>query len=194
MGGEFKLTPAQINSIKTLIDQFNQLLFVGERVPDTPVPGMRWFQPSTETLYYWDGNNFINFSTNIDWNNIQNKPTTFPPSLHGASAHSGFIGTLSQISDVTISATNLNSLDDGANSTLHYHDSDRDRANQFGTQAISTVSGLQTALDGKANISNGNTVPTGGNDNDLYIYDDGLGDLRLYAKVNGVWAYTTLTP
>lgn len=33
--------------------------------------------------------------------------------------------------------------------TLHYHDSDRNRANHTGSQAISTVTGLQTALDNK---------------------------------------------
>ena len=50
-----------------------------------------------------------------------------------------------------ISDTNATDLTDGGDTTLHYHASDRDRTNHTGTQAISTVSGLQTALDNKAN-------------------------------------------
>lgn len=52
-----------------------------------------------------------------------------------------------------LTQTNHNDLTDGNSSTLHYHSSDRDRANHTGTQAISTVSGLQGALDSKLNIS-----------------------------------------
>ena len=50
-----------------------------------------------------------------------------------------------------ISDVNATDLTDGGDTTLHYHASDRDRTNHTGTQAISTVSGLQTALDNKAN-------------------------------------------
>lgn len=52
-----------------------------------------------------------------------------------------------------ISDANATDLTDGGASTLHYHTSDRDRANHTGAQAISTVTGLQTALDGKASSS-----------------------------------------
>ena len=52
-----------------------------------------------------------------------------------------------------MTVANLNSLDDGVNSTLHFHNTDRDRANHTGTQAISTVTGLQTALDNKLDDS-----------------------------------------
>ena len=48
-----------------------------------------------------------------------------------------------------ISDINATDLTDNGDSTLHYHASDRDRANHTGEQAISTVTGLQTALDGK---------------------------------------------
>ena len=48
--------------------------------------------------------------------------------------------TQSQITDTTITATNLNILDDGADTTLHFHDSDRARANHTGTQLLSTIS------------------------------------------------------
>ena len=47
---------------------------------------------------------------------------------------------LSNITDVTMTVANLNSLDDGVNSTLHFHDSDRARANHTGTQTRSTIS------------------------------------------------------
>ncbi|WPZ08777.1 hypothetical protein [Roseivirga spongicola] len=48
-----------------------------------------------------------------------------------------------------ISDANATDLTDGGDSSLHYHSSDRDRANHTGSQAISTVSGLQTALESK---------------------------------------------
>lgn len=61
--------------------------------------------------------------------------------------------TLANVTDVTMTVANLNSLDDWVNSTLHFHDTDRDRVNHTGTQAISTVTGLQTALDNKLDDS-----------------------------------------
>ncbi len=53
--------------------------------------------------------------------------------------------TLSDISDVTITNTNLNTLDDGANTTLHFHDSDRNRTNHTGTQLSTTISDFTEA-------------------------------------------------
>ncbi len=53
--------------------------------------------------------------------------------------------TLANITDVTITVANLNSLDDGVNSTLHFHDSDRNRANHTGTQLASTISDFNEA-------------------------------------------------
>lgn len=50
-----------------------------------------------------------------------------------------------------ISDTNATDLTDNGDTTLHYHSSDRDRTNHTGVQAISTVTGLQTALDSKTN-------------------------------------------
>lgn len=52
-----------------------------------------------------------------------------------------------------ISDVDATDLTDGGDTTLHYHTSDRNRENHAGTQAISTVSGLQTALDGKSATS-----------------------------------------
>lgn len=56
--------------------------------------------------------------------------------------------TLVAITDVTMTVANLNSLDDGADTTLHFHASDRSRANHTGTQLASTISDFtETAQD-----------------------------------------------
>jgi len=47
---------------------------------------------------------------------------------------------LSTITDVTITASNLNILDNAADTTLHFHNADRARANHTGTQLLSTLS------------------------------------------------------
>ncbi len=52
----------------------------------------------------------------------------------------GHTHVLTDVTDVTMTVANLNSLDDGVNSTLHFHDSDRARANHTGTQTRSTIS------------------------------------------------------
>ncbi|MFZ1301127.1 MAG: hypothetical protein WAQ27_00910 [Candidatus Microsaccharimonas sp.] len=48
-----------------------------------------------------------------------------------------------------ISGVNATDLTDGGSSTLHYHTSDRDRANHTGTQTASTISDFYTAVDGR---------------------------------------------
>ncbi len=54
---------------------------------------------------------------------------------------------LSTITDVTMTVANLNSLDDWVNSTLHFHNTDRDRANHTGTQLASTISDLAETIE-----------------------------------------------
>lgn len=51
--------------------------------------------------------------------------------------------------DVTVTAANLNILDDGLNTTLHFHDSDRARANHTGTQLAATISDFSSAADAR---------------------------------------------
>ena len=46
---------------------------------------------------------------------------------------------LAHVTDVTMTVANLNSLDDAVDSTLHFHATDRARANHTGTQAKSTI-------------------------------------------------------
>lgn len=65
------------------------------------------------------------------WTEITGKPATFPPDAHN---HDDLYFTEAEVTSAL-----------ATNST-----NDRARANHTGTQAISTVSGLQTALDGKA--------------------------------------------
>jgi hypothetical protein len=56
---------------------------------------------------------------------------------------------LSAVSDVTITAANLNTLDDSADTTLHFHSADRARAVHTGTQTASTISDFNTAVDAR---------------------------------------------
>lgn len=55
--------------------------------------------------------------------------------------------------DVTITAANLNALDDGVDTSLHFHDADRARANHTGTQAFSTITGTVPIAQGGTNIT-----------------------------------------
>lgn len=48
--------------------------------------------------------------------------------------------------DVTMTAANLNTLDDGVNTTLHFHTADRARANHTGTQLAATISDFDSAV------------------------------------------------
>ncbi len=67
--------------------------------------------------------------------------TTFANSSHGH--------TLANVTDVTMTAANLNTLDDGVNTTLHFHDSDRARANHTGTQTAATISDFAVSADAR---------------------------------------------
>ncbi len=48
-----------------------------------------------------------------------------------------------------LTTAKVTDLTDAGDTSLHYHSADRDRGNHTGSQAISTITGLQTALDGK---------------------------------------------
>jgi len=85
---------------------------------------------------------------NVDNISDLNKPiSTATQTALNSKASSVHIHTLSNVTDVTITVANLNSLDDGVNSTLHFHDSDRNRANHTGTQTASTISDFNTSVD-----------------------------------------------
>ncbi len=76
--------------------------------------------------------------------------TAFAPTAH---THS-----LSSLTDVTLTSANLNALDDGVDTTLHFHASDRNRANHAGTQLAATISDFNAAADGRIAASSVNAL------------------------------------
>lgn len=80
--------------------------------------------------------------------------TTFGRSLVDDADAATALGTLG----LTITAANLNALDDGLNTTLHFHSSDRDRANHTGTQLASTISDFSTAADNRIGAASINAL------------------------------------
>lgn len=81
--------------------------------------------------------------------------------------------------DVTITAANLNTLDDGVNTTLHFHDSDRSRANHTGTQPASTISDFSEAVDDRVS-----SLLVAGT-NITLTYNDGANTLTVDASGGG---------
>ena len=55
--------------------------------------------------------------------------------------------------DVTVTAANLNALDDGVNTALHFHDADRARAVHTGTQLAATISDFDAAVAANAAVT-----------------------------------------
>lgn len=101
-------------------------------------------------------------------------------SLLSGKANTSHTHALANVSDVTMTAANLNSLDDGANSTLHFHDSDRSRANHTGTQTASTISDFSEAVDDRVNallVEGANITLT---------YNDGANTLTIDAASGGL--------
>lgn len=66
--------------------------------------------------------------------------------------------SLATISDVTMTAANLNTLDDGVSTALHFHASDRDRANHTGTQTAATISDFSAAADARIGAASINAL------------------------------------
>jgi len=83
--------------------------------------------------------------------------------LADSASQPGHTHLLSNVTDVTITATNLNTLDDGANTSLHYHSSDRNRSNHTGSQLASTISDFTEAAQDAV----------GGAFNSTLVYTDG---------------------
>jgi len=119
-------------------------------------------------------------SLTADWSSITNKPTTFAPSAHTHTKSEVGLANVDNTSDANkpisvatqaaldgkasnaVATTSVNGLMSSAdktklngiatNATANSTDAFLlSRTNHTGTQAISTVSGLQTALDGKVN-------------------------------------------
>lgn len=67
-----------------------------------------------------------------------------------------------------ISDVNATDLTDGGDSTLHYHATDRARANHTGTQLAATISDLQTTITNNATVSANNTELVNARTSDTY--------------------------
>ena len=106
---------------------------------------------------------------NVTFAKIENISTS-----HFLGRHTGGSGSVQQVSASqarsilnvedgaevnNISDANATDLTDGGDSTLHYHSSDRDRANHTGTQLLSTISDV-TASAAEVNILDGATLTT----------------------------------
>ncbi len=94
---------------------------------------------------------------------------------------------LSTISDVSITAANLNALDDGADTTLHFHTADRARANHTGSQVASTISDFSEAVDDRVN-----SLLVAGTNVSL-TYDDPSNTLTINATGGGSSAWGGIT-
>lgn len=88
-----------------------------------------------------------------------------------------------------ISDVNATDLTDGGESTLHYHDSDRDRANHTGAQTADTISDFDTEVSNNTDVA-ANT--THRNDSTIHLTatqktdltDTGLTDLHRHTTEN----------
>jgi Phage tail repeat like len=94
--------------------------------------------------------------------------------------------TLANISDVTMTVANLNSLDDGVNTALHFHDADRARANHTGTQLAATISDFAEAVDDRVGAL---LVP---GTNVTLVYDDVANSLTINSTASGGGAVQVL--
>lgn len=82
--------------------------------------------------------------------------------------------TNSQVTNL-LSTTDKTDLTDGNSSSLHYHTSDRDRANHTGTQAVGTITGLGTAATQSGlSVTITTAKLTGGGVNGSMTFTDGV--------------------
>jgi len=89
--------------------------------------------------------------------------------------------------DVTVTAANLNALDDGVNTALHFHDADRARAVHTGTQLAATISDFNEAVDDRVAV-----LAVAGT-NMTITYNDGAGTLTFDAAGGGAGTNLTYT-
>lgn len=72
-------------------------------------------------------------------------------------------------SEIKAYETTLNPLQDSTSTTLHYHDSDRDRSNHSGTQTASTISDFDTEVSNNSDVSANTTHRTSNGSDHTYI-------------------------
>lgn len=86
----------------------------------------------------FDGSGNLSFATVLGSFTLAELNAAVSDADLSASTHTHLLAT--GATDVTITAANLNTLDDGVNTALHFHDSDRARANHTGMQVAATIS------------------------------------------------------
>jgi len=92
----------------------------------------------------------------VEWSNVQGKPSTFAPSAHQhpISDVNGLQAALdSKATPANVTAAGAAAAADATTKANSAQAAAVQRANHTGTQAIATVDGLQTALDGKVATS-----------------------------------------
>lgn len=104
--------------------------------------------------WYRQLRNYVSTSGSVPWyilnfsgssiTDIASRDHNALQAIQGGSAGEHYHLTQAQISGL-LSNTEKTDLTDGTDSTLHYHASDRDRANHTGTQSVSTITGLAPA-------------------------------------------------
>ncbi len=102
---------------------------------------------------------------------------TFASAAFATAAHNQLLAT---ITDVTMSVANLNALDDGADTTLHFHASDRSRANHTGTQVSTTISDFAAAADARISAASVNAL------SDVVISAPSAGQIIKYNGTNWI--------
>ena len=96
------------------------------------------------------------------------------------------LGNLNSTNYTHLTSTQATNLTNGGNATIHYHDSDRDRANHSGTQIASTISDFYVAVQNAKRLAS-YTVATlpAGIQGDQAIATDALAPAFLVAVAGG---------
>lgn len=144
----------------------NDVLFFANLAafPLTGKVGVIYLAEDTGSLYKWNGASYVTISQGVtDHTLLSNIGTRTHAQLESdiagkentgvaaslVSAHESAINPHPQYTN-NISNTNATDLTDGGDSTLHYHATDRDRANHTGTQTASTISDFATSAQSAA--------------------------------------------
>ncbi len=114
--------------------------------PASPINGQLWYNSTSGKFRAQQNNATIDVTGGgaAAWGSITGtlSAQTDLQSALTAKAATTHTHALAAITDVTITSANLNTLDDGVDSALHFHSTDRNRANHTGTQGVATITGL----------------------------------------------------
>jgi hypothetical protein len=149
-----------VSNTSAVVTAKKPLLFEAQAAdPASPANGQLWYNSTSGKFRAQQNNTTIDViggGSSAAWGTITgalSAQTDLQTALN-AKAATIHTHTLPNITDVTITSANLNTLDDGVDSTLHFHATDRNRANHTGTQAVATITGLGTlATASSVNLS-----------------------------------------